>query len=248
MSEDAVTKDAFLGGKVTVFQPEKGFRAGTDSILLAGALGTLPLKGKKIVEFGCGAGGALFPAMLHRSDGIFTAIERDGAMAALAARSAHANTVSERLTIIEQSVEIYAKQHENTFDAVFSNPPYFEDGKIASTTAGKTDAFVESVALEEWLKAMLFVARPQATLVLIHRAAELARILSRLDRQAGEIVILPIRPYPGVEANRVLIKARKGLRAGRVRLLAGLDIYAEKGGEHTPRAKAVMMGAPLDWV
>jgi tRNA1(Val) A37 N6-methylase TrmN6 len=95
---------------------------------------------------------------------------------------------------------------------------------------------------------MLFAARPQGHVVLIHRAAELARILRRLDKQAGEISVLPVRPYPGAEAKRIIVSARKGLRSGRVRLLAGLDIYTEKGSLYTARAKAAIMGASLDWV
>ena len=34
-----VTHDAFLGGKLTITQPAKGFRAGLDSVLLGAAVG-----------------------------------------------------------------------------------------------------------------------------------------------------------------------------------------------------------------
>ena len=57
------TCDAFLGGRVKVFQPKQGFRAGTDSILLAAAL-EADFSGHAL-EVGCGAGGALFPAAIR---------------------------------------------------------------------------------------------------------------------------------------------------------------------------------------
>lgn len=248
MTGAEITQDALLGGKVALLQPKEGFRAGTDSVLLAASLAGLELKGNRVAEFGCGAGGALFPAMYHLDGASFTGVEQDADILALAARNATENGVSERLKLVEASVDAFAEAHENAFDLVFSNPPYFEAGKIAGPGEGKAGAYVEEVTLDDWLKAMLFVAKPRAHVVLIHRAAELARILARLDRQAGEITVMPIRPYPGVEANRILVSARKGLRPGRVRLLAGLDIYESKGGALTQRAQASTMGKSLKWI
>ena len=248
MKGAAVTEDALLGGKVVLFQPARGFRAGTDSVLLAASLAKLELKGGEIAEFGCGAGGALFPAMWHLDKASFTGVEQAADMVALAARNADLNEVSARLKLVQAGVDAFARDHVNRFDLVFSNPPYFEAGKIAGPATDKQAAYVEGLGLDEWLKAMLFVAKPRARLVLIHRAAELARILTRLDKQAGEITVMPIRPYPEAEANRVLVTARKGLRAGRVRLLAGLGIYKRKDGPHTGRAKAAMIGKSLKWI
>lgn len=249
MSElTGITEDTLLDGAVTIFQPERGFRAGTDSVLLGASLANLKLKGQKIAEFGCGAGGALFPAMRHLKDGQFTAIEQDTAMADLAGRGARANKVSDRLNIITSCVRAFSLERENAYDLVFSNPPYFEPGKTVAPEEGKKAAYIESLSLDDWLKAMLFVTRPQGFIVMIHRAGEIARILTRLDRQAGEISIMPIRPYPGAEANRVLVRARKGLRSGRVQLLDGIDIFTKKGGIYTPRIDAVMRGESLDWI
>lgn len=244
----AITEDTLLGGGVTVFQPKHGFRAGTDSVLLGASVANLPLKGQEIADFGAGAGGALFPAMYHLPTGQFTAVEKDPIFTALLARGARVNKMSDRLSIIQSCARAFADDYENKFDLVVSNPPYFEAGKIAGPANNKNEAYIESVRLDDWLKAMLFAARPQAYIVLIHRAAELARLLSRLDRQAGEITVMPIRPYPGAEANRVLVSARKGLRTGRVRLLAGLDIFDSKGGTSTARARRVMSGEPLEWI
>jgi len=247
MADGATTEDTLLGGKVTIFQPVKGFRAGTDSVLLGASVANLVLKGENVAEFGCGAGGALFPAMFQRRSCQFTAIEQDGAMLALAARGAEANQVADRLALTHQDIGAYAREHENAFDLVFSNPPYFEPGDIVDPGEGKSGSYLHTLGLDDWLKAMLFAARPRGFVVLIHRSAELARILTRLDKQAGEIAVFPIRPYPGAEANRVLVQARKGLRSGRVRLLAGLDLFEKKDGPYTARMKAIMEGESLEW-
>ena len=45
------TRDTLLGGRVAIEQPADGFRAGTDSILLAASLPEVDLA----LEAGCGA-------------------------------------------------------------------------------------------------------------------------------------------------------------------------------------------------
>jgi len=244
--EGGVTEDYLLGGKLCVFQPENGFRANTDSILLAAAAGHLAHISTGL-ELGCGAGGALFPAAMHLPAAKFSAIEANGVMVQLARRGADANGWSDRIDILHGSLQTLVPDMENQFDLVFSNPPFFEADRTTPPGDGKTGAYLESLPLDGWLKAMLFAAKPKGHIVLIHRAAELARILKRLDKQGGQICVLPIRPYPGAEASRVLVCARKGLKRGAVRLFAGLDLHASKGGELTSRAADIMQGAALEW-
>ena len=52
----ATTDDAFLGGRVQVLQPRKGFRAGLDAVMLAAAV---PARaGDRVCELGAGVGTA----------------------------------------------------------------------------------------------------------------------------------------------------------------------------------------------
>ncbi len=241
-----VTEDTFFSGAVTVFQPEKGFRAGTDSILLAAALGQA-MQGKAL-ELGCGAGGALWPAAWRLRGMHFTGLERDPAMAALARRGLEANTFQDRAEIIEGDAAAIPPDWHNTFDLVFSNPPFFGEGTIKQPGEGKEAAYLESVSLKDWINAMLFALRPKGTFLMIHRAAELARILSVIERQVGEITVMPVRSFPGADAKRVIVRARKALRSGPMRLLAGIDLYDRKGGLPTDLSQAVTNeGAALSW-
>ncbi|MEL6725632.1 MAG: methyltransferase, partial [Pseudomonadota bacterium] len=97
-----VTTDAFFGGRVTVFQPRKGFRAGTDSILLATAL---PADATgQVLEFGCGAGGALLPAMSRLEAPHFTGLEKNSEMVALARRGLTENAFDVRGSVVKGDV------------------------------------------------------------------------------------------------------------------------------------------------
>ena len=51
------TTDALLGGRVRLRQPREGYRAGLDAALLAAAVDARP--GERLLEAGCGVGGAL---------------------------------------------------------------------------------------------------------------------------------------------------------------------------------------------
>ena len=246
MADLETTADAFYGGAVTVFQPRKGFRAGTDSVLLAAALDETQTG--QACEFGCGAGGALLPAAWRLKNTNFTGLEADSLMLDLARRGIEENQLSARVDVLHQDVGAIPRDWENRFDLAFSNPPFFEAGRITRPGEGREAAFLESVPLKDWIGAMLYTLKPKGKFVMIHRASELARILSAIERRTGEITVMPVRSFPGDDAKRVIVKARKGLRSGPMRLLSGIDIYTSRGGERTARMQEIARnGAGLDW-
>ena len=69
------TVDDFYDGRVKVVQPVQGFRAGTDSLLLAAAL-RADFDGQAL-EIGCGAGGALLTAAFRLPAARLTGLEID---------------------------------------------------------------------------------------------------------------------------------------------------------------------------
>lgn len=239
-----ITEDTVLGGKVTLFQPERGFRAGTDSLLLAAAVKAGD--GDHALEIGCGCGGALLPAAWRNSDARFTGLEVDPEMTALAKRGTMANGVAMRVRAETGEAQAWVRERENMFDVVFSNPPYFQPGTIKPTGTEKATAYITPLTTDDWVKAMLHAAKPKAPVILIHRAAELAALLSALDKRAGEITVLPIYSKPSESAKRILVRARKGLRRGETRLLAPVYQFGESG-EPTEFLQGVHSGEPIDW-
>ena len=239
------TRDTVLNGAVVLVQPETGFRAGLDSLLLASAVEAAP--SACLLDLGCGAGGAMLPLAWRRPDLTLTGIDADPDMLALCRQGIAANGVETRCDVLEADARSLPAEWENRFDGVFSNPPFFEAGRTSQPGPGKQAAYIGSLTLSDWLGVMLHVTRPRGAVYVIHRAAELASILAVLDRRAGEIEILPVRAHPGAEAKRVLIRARKGLRRGPVRLLEGLTLAPERGGAPTPRYGEVLAGQALAW-
>lgn len=245
-SQDAISQDRFLGGKISIFQPWQGFRAGTDSVLLAASLPD-DITGSAL-EVGCGAGGALLPAAWRLPRLAFTGLEKDPRYAALAERGMVENALCERMAIQQGDAASLPPDWQNRFDLVFSNPPFFEANRTQAPAPGKTGAYLESLPLKAWINAMLFALRPKGTIVLIHRASELARLLTLLERQSGEICVRPIHSFPGSEAKRIIIRARKGLRPGPLRLLEPLYLYKRSGGERSDWTVRMQQdGAGIAW-
>ena len=64
VKHQSVTRDAFLGGRLTLSQPARGFRAGLDSVLLGAAVSP----GRTaLLDMGCGVGTAAFVALAHNA-------------------------------------------------------------------------------------------------------------------------------------------------------------------------------------
>lgn len=245
MTRPGVTEDTVYQGRVKLVQAEAGFRAGFDSLLLAAALPELT--SGAALEIGCGSGGALLPAAFRLAGVSFTGVEQDAGMAALAREGAEANGFVGRVSIETAEASAWVREHENRFDLVFANPPYFEPGTISAPGEGKAGAYLESLPLEDWIKAMLFAAKPRAPVVIVHRAAELARLLAQLDRQAGEIAVLPVASKADEPARRMLVRGRKGLKRGPLTLLPPLVTHVPDGSGRTPEGQAVVEGRALGW-
>lgn len=225
-------------GRLSLDQPVRGYRAGLDAVLLAAALDLAP--GAHACEFGCGAGAALLCAARLNDGARFTAIEQDAAMAALAVRNAALNGLEARIDILTGDALTLAGAER--FDAVFFNPPFFDDEtRLRPPSAEKRAAWISEAPLADWIAAGLKALRPRGQIALIHRADRLADILAGLQGRAGAIAVLPIHPHEGEPAKRVIVRAVKASRAP-LRLLSGLVVHTRGAERFTPEASAIFSG------
>lgn len=243
--EEAVTRDGFLGGAITILQPAKGYRAGMDAVLLASSLSAGD--GEHLAEAGCGAGAALLCAAHRLPACRFTGFERDANAAALARESISTNSFAARVEVLAVDVGSRPPELENAFDQSFANPPFFEPGAVRAPAEGRGAAYLAETPLRAWIQFLHHITRPGGRITLIHRAAALADLLELLSPRTGEIEVLPVRPAPEKPASRVLIRARKGLRRGPVTLYDGLALYDAPGGPAAVRAEASFRGGALEW-
>ncbi|WP_370689245.1 tRNA1(Val) (adenine(37)-N6)-methyltransferase [Phenylobacterium sp.] len=244
---DATPEDRLLDGRVRLRQAPEGYRAGMDAALLAAACDAAD--GGRVLEVGCGVGGALLAAAARRPGAIFVGMERDLAAVALARDNVALNGMEGRVVILEGDVALPFKALAvPPFDAVMANPPYFDDpAALRAPAQAKRGAWMADGGLGAWTGFLLKAVREGGTITLIHRADRLADILTLLAPKAGSFQIRPIHAHADSPAKRVLVRAIKTGKAPLV-LLPPLVLHPREGAKHTEEAEAILRGqAGLSW-
>lgn len=238
-SKDKLTDDAFLGGKLRLFQPRNGYRAATDPVLLAACCDAMP--GQSVLDLGCGAGAAAL-CLGKRVPGLRLAgLELQPAYAELARRNAARAALP--LEVAEGSVLAMPPALRRDFDHVITNPPYYPTGGTRAQDPGRDIALRENIALADWMAIAARRLRPGGWLTTILRADRLGDGLAALGPGMGSITILPFAPRKARAAKRIVIRARKGGRAA-MRLLPPFvlhdhDNHPGDRDHHSAEAEAV---------
>lgn len=246
-----VTEDGFLGGRLRLRQPARGYRAAIDPVMLAAAV---PAEsGERALDIGTGVGTAAL-LLAWRVPGLrVTGMEIDAGMLRLASENARLNGLDDRVEfMVGDLARPPARLAPGSFDHVLANPPYLEPGRAdASPHPGRAGARIEGRAgaagagLDAWVRFGCVMVRDRGTITMIHRADRLDDLLAVLRGRAGGITVFPLWPDRGAKpASRVVVQAVKGSKAP-MRLAQGLVLHEDEGG-YTVEAEAVLRhGAAL---
>jgi tRNA1(Val) A37 N6-methylase TrmN6 len=239
-------KATLLGGCVQLMQPRKGFRAGTDTVLLAAFA---PIKaGQSIADLGAGVGGAglCVLARVPELKSIY-AIEIQGDYAALARHNAEINGHDEqRYQVMNADMRDISKDASlrGQMDHVICNPPYLGlNQHLSSPDPGKATAMgqhaQDQASLQDWVKAAHRLLKPGGSLTLVHRGHDAAQIISDMHGKFGAIEILPVLSKASSEsAKRVLVRGYKDRRSPSK--IINPIIMHEENGDYTKAAHAVL--------
>ena len=241
-----LTQDAFLGGQLTIKQPKSGYRAAMDPVLLAAAVPAL-VRGK-LLELGAGVGTASLCYAARVPNVEVLGLELQNNYAALANQNANLNNLEDRVKIISGDLlhpppDLFPV---HGFDQVMANPPY-----LTAAQAGRSPVEARNVAnvegdagLKDWVNFALKMLKPKGGLTFIHRADRVDEMISLLYGKAGDITIIPLWPFAGQSAKRVVVRARKSIR-GPARLTAGLVLHADKERYTIEAARVLRDGGAL---
>ncbi len=200
------TTDDFLGGKVRLIQPQTGYRATSDAVLLAAAVQAKPAE--TVLDVGTGTG--VVPLCINaRVAGLsYTGLEIQSELAALARENARLNRCD--LTVLEADIARRPSPiHGRQFHHVVTNPPFYtETGCRRHPQTAK--AYKEVLPLFEWLSFCLRHVRAKGTLTLIHRTESLPEILACLNGRLGALEVFPIVPHPNESGKRLVVRGVMG--------------------------------------
>lgn len=232
-----LTTDEFLGGKLLVQQPQAGYRAAIDPVLLAASIDANPKQ--SILELGCGTGVVLLCLSWRVSDLILHGVEIQPLYVKLARQNAIANGFN--IYLWEHDLAALPTElRQLNFDCVVMNPPYRPcDQGPTPLIESKRIASVESVPLSVWIEVAVRRIKPGGFLHIIIPPSRLQDIITALPASMGGIVIKPVRARMGSDARRLLVRATKGSRTN-LRVLSDLILHDDKGQKYADGAAAIL--------
>ena len=257
MTETArVTSDTLLGGRVALQQPAAGYRVAIDPVLLAAAVPASA--GERALDVGCGVGaGAL--CLASRVAGLHvTGIEVERSLAQLAKDNAALNALEDRVDVLVGDFERPPpKLAPKSFDHVFANPPFYEEGAHRPPPArDRAQATMEgATGLDAWIEFCALMVRPGGSITFIHRPERLAQLLAGLDQaRAGDAIVYPLwshNPFSGARtrkmANRIIVRATAE-HGGPLKLASGLILHDDDGTYAHTADRVLRGGGALDLV
>lgn len=245
MTGPELTCDAFLGGRLRLWQPALGYRAGVDPVLLAAAVPAHA--GAWVLDLGCGVGTAAL-CLCARVAGLeLTAVDLQPDYSNLARRNAEDNDLPMRIVTADVRA-LPAEIIGTAYDHVLTNPPYFDRAHgTAARDFGRETALGEGMSLSSWLDIALRRVRVGGTLTVVQRMARLPEALAVVSGRLGACQVLPVAARAGQPAGIFLLHGIKGRRTP-FRLCSPLVLHegaAHPGDrEHyTPEANNVLRNA-----
>jgi tRNA1(Val) A37 N6-methylase TrmN6 len=242
-----LTDDAFLGGKLQVLQPEKGYRAGIDAVLLAASV---PAKADELAfEAGIGTGVAAL-CLAARVPGLkVTGVEFAARHVLIAEENAKRNNAADRIKVLKGDL-LDSMRHDQldwptagSFAHAYANPPYFEESTVqAPADSLRAQAhLLKPGELEAWVKVMAGMVRPRGTVSVIHPASSLHVVLEAMAPRLGGLIVLPLRAQGSSEASRIIVRGVKASKAP-LKLLPGLVLHEEGSNSFVPEVDAILRG------
>jgi tRNA1(Val) A37 N6-methylase TrmN6 len=225
MTDFEKTKDDFLGGRVNLSQPKKGYRITSDSIFLAACLS--PKNNDRILDVGAGTG-AILSCLYARIpiEATLHGIELQDQLIELA----RINGI-EKIQYFQGDMFSEVEGCEpNSYHQVVSNPPYYDKGTVTNSPfETKATAFGKEMDdLKLWIERLVRMARPKGYVTVVHRADRIDDIISVLAEKCGSIVIYPFYSKQGKDASRVIIRAQKDAK-GLLSLKSGMIVHTSDG-------------------
>jgi tRNA1Val (adenine37-N6)-methyltransferase len=207
------TCDAVFGGKLVVYQDEKGYRFSIDAVLLAGL--TRIKKEDRVVELGTGCG--VIPLVLayrKKTEHKIVGVEIQPELAALAARNVDENKFGGRIDIHQLDLrEISSRFKPGSFDLALSNPPYRKrgTGRINPDSQKALARHELTATIADVFGAAAYLLRQEGRVALIYPATRLANLLrSALDHGFSPKRLTVIYSHPRGPSRLVHLECRKG--------------------------------------
>jgi tRNA1Val (adenine37-N6)-methyltransferase len=234
----AFTVDTLLGGRVTLLQPTRGFRASLDPILLASFVA--PPFGH-FLDIGCGTGAVSFVLLARDAAATGLGVELQAPLSALAEEGRARNGWDARFEVRAGDVRALALGAAR-FDLVVTNPPFrpVDEGRPSPHETRALSNHEIALTLAAWADVAAGAVRPGGRVAAIFpadRALELGAALQARDLAPSRLRF--VHPRAHEPAGRVLVEAVRGGRAPLV-VEPPIVVHGEGGERFTPEVSRML--------
>ncbi len=221
-----------------IYQNTNMFSFSLDSVLLPNFV-TLNKNIKKVLDIGCG--NAVIPLILStKTNALITGVEIQKELFDLAIKSVEYNNLRNKIEIINEDINIYAKNLETEiFDVITCNPPFFKYNNTSKINDNeqKTIARHEiKLNISQIMQISKKLLKNKGCIAIVHRPERLIEIIIEMKKNGIEPKKMRL-VYPGnnKEANILLIEGVKNGNPG-LKILPPLYSHYENG-EYTEEIK-----------
>lgn len=221
-----------------IYQNTNMFSFSLDSVLLPNFV-TLNKNIKKVLDIGCG--NAVIPLILStKTNALITGVEIQKESFDLAIKSVEYNNLRNKIEIINEDINIYAKNLETgIFDVITCNPPFFKYNNTSKINDNeqKTIARHEiKLNISQIMQISKKLLKNKGCIAIVHRPERLIEIIIEMKQNGIEPKKMRL-VYPGnnKEANILLIEGVKNGNPG-LKILPPLYSHYENG-EYTEEIK-----------
>jgi len=200
--------EEYLWNGVTMRNPDRRFRLGTDSMVLADF--ARPGKNARVCDLGCGSGAIGLMLLASHPDISVTGVEIQADSAALAVENAGINKLESRFSVLCGDLrQIRTLLPANGFSCVVANPPYYKANSIPPEDQTMAIARTEVCCTPEDLcSAAAWLLSSGGSFSLVHKPERLTDLMVCLRQNRLEPKRLQfVRHSPSARRSLVLLEA-----------------------------------------
>lgn len=226
----------YLNKNIIVKDYVKGYRSGTDTILLASLVKAQ--EKQLILDVGCGIGVAALCLGYRIKNTTVYGIENNENLYNLAVENTKLNLNCNFIPVLGD-ILTYTNFFAN-FDHIMCNPPYYSKDDNATSLAKKFANIEGTAKLKDFINFSLKYLKDNGNFYMVNRTERLGETLAILEeKNISDIAIYPIHSYINKSATRFLLTAKKGSKAG-MKLHFGIILH-NNDGSYTKEAKEILV-------
>jgi tRNA1(Val) A37 N6-methylase TrmN6 len=213
----AAVRDVLFGGRLSLWQPKRGYRVNIDTLLLAEFAASARVKRPPtVVDLGAGVGAATLVLNYLSPVRRVELVERQPNLALLAGDNLVAAHLAGRFHAADLSRDGLPRELTGAADLVISNPPFFKPGATRPRT-NPQDAAARAGPVEPFLKAAAIALGRRGAACFVYPAGSLVSLCAaalRYGLMAKRMRL--VHAFPEAPARVVLLELRHAKPGGLV--------------------------------